>query len=40
MHLVSSGAQIKTGGKTPTGAGAFYPATVLTVKSDNPILKQ
>jgi succinate-semialdehyde dehydrogenase/glutarate-semialdehyde dehydrogenase len=37
---ISSGAQIKTGGKTPTGAGAFYPATVLTVKSDNPILKQ
>jgi len=37
---VSSGAQIKTGGKTPAGAGAFYPATVLTVKSDNPILKQ
>jgi len=36
---VSSGAQIKTGGKTPTGEGAFYPATVLTVKSDNPILK-
>jgi succinate-semialdehyde dehydrogenase/glutarate-semialdehyde dehydrogenase len=36
---VSSGGQIKTGGKTPEGAGAFYPATVLTVKSDNPILK-
>jgi succinate-semialdehyde dehydrogenase/glutarate-semialdehyde dehydrogenase len=36
---VSAGAQIKTGGKTPEGAGAFYPATVLTVKSDNPILK-
>jgi succinate-semialdehyde dehydrogenase/glutarate-semialdehyde dehydrogenase len=36
---VASGAQIKTGGKTPAGAGAFYPATVLTVKSDNPILK-
>jgi succinate-semialdehyde dehydrogenase/glutarate-semialdehyde dehydrogenase len=37
---VSAGAQIRTGGKTPTGAGAFYPATVLTVRSDNPILKQ
>ena len=37
---VASGAQIKTGGKTPAGEGAFYPATVLTVKSDNPILKQ
>jgi succinate-semialdehyde dehydrogenase/glutarate-semialdehyde dehydrogenase len=36
---VASGAQIKTGGKTPAAAGAFYPATVLTVKSDNPILK-
>jgi succinate-semialdehyde dehydrogenase/glutarate-semialdehyde dehydrogenase len=36
---VSSGAEIKTGGKTPASAGAFYPATVLTVKSDNPILK-
>jgi succinate-semialdehyde dehydrogenase/glutarate-semialdehyde dehydrogenase len=36
---IASGAQIKTGGKTPAGAGAFYPATVLTVKSDNPILK-
>jgi succinate-semialdehyde dehydrogenase/glutarate-semialdehyde dehydrogenase len=36
---VSNGGQIKTGGKTPAGAGAFYPATVLTVKSDNPILK-
>jgi len=37
---VSSGAQVRTGGKTPEGTGAFYPATVLTVKSDNPILKQ
>jgi len=36
---VSNGAKIKTGGKTPVGTGAFYPATVLTVKSDNPILK-
>ena len=38
-RAVSNGAQIKTGGKIPTGDGAFYPATVLTVKSDNPILK-
>jgi succinate-semialdehyde dehydrogenase/glutarate-semialdehyde dehydrogenase len=38
-EAVSSGAEIETGGKTPEGAGAFYPATVLTVKSDNPILK-
>jgi succinate-semialdehyde dehydrogenase/glutarate-semialdehyde dehydrogenase len=36
---VSSGGQIKTGGKTPVGVGAFYPATVLVVKSGNPILK-
>ena len=37
---VSKGAVVKTGGKTPDGTGAFYPATVLTVKNDNPILAQ
>ena len=37
---VTAGGQVKTGGKSPTGAGAFYPATVLTVKNDNPILNQ
>jgi succinate-semialdehyde dehydrogenase/glutarate-semialdehyde dehydrogenase len=37
---VTAGGQVKTGGKSPTGVGAFYPATVLTVKNDNPILKQ
>ena len=37
---VTAGGQIKTGGKSPAGVGAFYPATVLTVKSDNPILNQ
>jgi succinate-semialdehyde dehydrogenase/glutarate-semialdehyde dehydrogenase len=37
---VAAGGAIKTGGKSPTGAGAFYPATVLSVKSDNPILSQ
>jgi len=37
---ISNGAQIKTGGKTPAGDGAFYPATVLTVNKDNPILKE
>jgi len=37
---VSAGAAIRTGGKSPTGAGAFYPATVLSVKSNNPILAQ
>jgi succinate-semialdehyde dehydrogenase/glutarate-semialdehyde dehydrogenase len=37
---VTAGGQVKTGGKSPVGVGAFYPATVLTVKNDNPILNQ
>jgi succinate-semialdehyde dehydrogenase/glutarate-semialdehyde dehydrogenase len=37
---VAAGGAVKSGGKTPTGVGAFYPATVLSVKNDNPILKQ
>jgi succinate-semialdehyde dehydrogenase/glutarate-semialdehyde dehydrogenase len=37
---VAAGGAIKTGGKSPTGAGAFYPATVLSVKNDNPVLSQ
>jgi succinate-semialdehyde dehydrogenase/glutarate-semialdehyde dehydrogenase len=37
---VAAGGTLKTGGKSPAGAGAFYPATVLTVKNDNPILSQ
>ena len=37
---VEAGGQVKTGGKSPAGGGAFYPATVLTVKNDNPILNQ
>jgi succinate-semialdehyde dehydrogenase/glutarate-semialdehyde dehydrogenase len=37
---VTAGGQVKTGGKSPSGVGAFYPATVLTVKNDNPILNQ
>jgi succinate-semialdehyde dehydrogenase/glutarate-semialdehyde dehydrogenase len=37
---VKAGGQVKTGGKSPSGAGAFYPATVLTVKNDNPVLNQ
>jgi succinate-semialdehyde dehydrogenase/glutarate-semialdehyde dehydrogenase len=37
---VTAGGQVKTGGKLPDGIGAFYPATVLTVKNDNPILNQ
>jgi succinate-semialdehyde dehydrogenase/glutarate-semialdehyde dehydrogenase len=39
-NSISNGAQIKTGGKSPEGDGAFYPATVLTVDKDNPILKE
>jgi len=39
-NSISNGAQIKTGGKTPEVPGAFYPATVLTVDKDNPILKE
>jgi succinate-semialdehyde dehydrogenase/glutarate-semialdehyde dehydrogenase len=37
---VAAGGEVKTGGKSPTGAGAFYPATVLSVKNDNPIINQ
>jgi succinate-semialdehyde dehydrogenase/glutarate-semialdehyde dehydrogenase len=37
---VTAGGQVKTGGKSPAGVGAFYPATVLTVKNDNPIINQ
>jgi succinate-semialdehyde dehydrogenase/glutarate-semialdehyde dehydrogenase len=35
---IAAGGAVKTGGKMPVGAGAFYPATVLSVKRDNPIL--
>jgi len=37
---VAKGAKINVGGKSIEGNGAFYPATVLTVSKDNPILKQ
>jgi succinate-semialdehyde dehydrogenase / glutarate-semialdehyde dehydrogenase len=37
---LSAGAKAETGAKIPEGSGAFYPATVLTVKKDNPILQQ
>jgi succinate-semialdehyde dehydrogenase/glutarate-semialdehyde dehydrogenase len=37
---VAKGAKINVGGKSIDGGGAFYPATVLTVSKDNPILKQ
>jgi succinate-semialdehyde dehydrogenase/glutarate-semialdehyde dehydrogenase len=35
---VKAGARIKLGGIIPSGKGAFYPATVLEVDKDNPIL--
>jgi succinate-semialdehyde dehydrogenase/glutarate-semialdehyde dehydrogenase len=37
---VSAGGKVETGAKLPDSQGAFYPATVLTVKKDNPILQQ
>ena len=37
---VSSGGEITTGGKIPTGEGAFYPATVLKVNKENEILRK
>jgi succinate-semialdehyde dehydrogenase/glutarate-semialdehyde dehydrogenase len=37
---VTNGAKINIGGKSIEGSGAFYPATVLTVSKENPILKQ
>jgi succinate-semialdehyde dehydrogenase/glutarate-semialdehyde dehydrogenase len=37
---VAAGGAVQTGGKSPAGAGAFYPATVLSVNRDNPILVQ
>jgi succinate-semialdehyde dehydrogenase/glutarate-semialdehyde dehydrogenase len=37
---LSAGGKAETGAKIPEVAGAFYPATVLTVKKDNPILQQ
>jgi succinate-semialdehyde dehydrogenase/glutarate-semialdehyde dehydrogenase len=37
---VAAGGDVKTGGKSPAGVGAFYPATVISVKNDNPILAQ
>jgi succinate-semialdehyde dehydrogenase/glutarate-semialdehyde dehydrogenase len=36
---IAAGATVETGGKTPDGPGAFYPATVLLVAKDNPILR-
>ena len=36
---VTEGGRVRTGGKLPEGAGAFYPATVITVESNNSILQ-
>ncbi len=35
---VEAGGELLLGGVVPEGQGAFYPATVLKVRSDNPIL--
>ena len=35
---VKAGGKLLLGGATPEGAGAFYPATVVTVTKNNPIL--
>ncbi len=37
---IAAGGQLHLGGTIPEGEGAFYPATVLTVTKDNPILQQ
>jgi succinate-semialdehyde dehydrogenase/glutarate-semialdehyde dehydrogenase len=36
---ISAGGELHLGGTTPEGAGAFYPATVLSVTKENPILQ-
>jgi succinate-semialdehyde dehydrogenase/glutarate-semialdehyde dehydrogenase len=36
---IAAGAKVVTGGMTPEGEGAFYPATVLTVEKNNEILR-
>ena len=38
-NAVKSGAKLVTGGTTPDGDGAFYPATVITCEKDNEILR-
>ena len=40
QSLHSYFSKINVGGKPIEGSGAFYPATVLTVNKDNPILKE
>lgn len=39
-QAVADGGALKTGGSTPDGVGAFYPATVIAVEKANPILKK
>jgi len=36
---IAAGGKLHLGGVIPEGDGAFYPATVLTVTKDNPILQ-
>ncbi len=38
-NAVKAGAKVITGGTTPVGDGAFYPATVITCEKDNDILR-
>ena len=38
-EAIKNGAAVRTGGKKPEGAGAFYPATVMTIDKYNSILK-
>jgi succinate-semialdehyde dehydrogenase / glutarate-semialdehyde dehydrogenase len=37
---VAHGGALLVGGSTPAGTGAFYPATVIAVDPDNPILDE
>lgn len=39
-NSVKQGGKVALGGAKPTGPGAFYPPTVLTVAADNAILKE
>jgi succinate-semialdehyde dehydrogenase/glutarate-semialdehyde dehydrogenase len=39
-NAVKQGGRVELGGKKPSGDGAFYPPTVMTVDADNDILKE
>ena len=39
-EAVTAGAKVHVGGAIPSGSGAFYPATVISVDKGNPILNQ